>query len=347
MSSKSPPSRHYLEDLLSGEMRSRSLILAHRLGVFVGLSEQSQTPAQLAATLEIQNLHGLRKLLTTLEGLQLVSQTQGQFTLTEIAREGLLPGSLRYYGEFIDFFADQFEAKPVAFMEQQLRTGNLLRPVPTADHWTHYMLAMDRMAIQTANRIARTLQMEDDRTLLDLGGGPGCYAIAACQQYEQLQATILDLPDALSFAEKHVAQAGLGSRITCRPGSVTEFSYGGPYDVIFLSHTIHLFDESTVQQMFAACRAALSDRGRLVVRDLFTDEHRTDPLLGSLIGLHMWNEGDAYSVPQTTQLLDQAGFQPPVQRTIREPGEPQILGSLLVASHTAPVTESHLGPGPV
>lgn len=331
MSADPPPSLHYLEDLLAGQMRARSLIIAHRLGIFTCLGEGACDASQLATSLAIQNRVALEKLLANLQGMQLLRQERGKYELTQIAREGLLPNSPGYYGEFVDFFADQFDCKPVSDVLEHLRQGGFLRPVPSAINWQRYMAAMDRMAMQSADRIASVMRMEHDHRLLDLGGGPGCYAIAACRMYPQLQATILDLPEALQFAKNNIAGTGLDERISLCPGSVTDFEYFGPHDVIFLSHTIHLFDERTVQRIFAACHAALAMHGRLIVRDLFTDQTRTDPLLGSLIAMHMWNEGDAYSIPQTADLLCQAGFQMPSHIQFREQGDPQILGSLLIA----------------
>ncbi|MDV6030545.1 MAG: hypothetical protein F9B45_10655 [Phycisphaera sp. RhM] len=158
------------------------------------------------------------------------------------------------------------------------------------------------------------------------------------QTIPALNATILDLDDALHFAHQNVSDAQMVDRITLRPGSVTDGCYGGPYDVILLSHTIHLFDELSVQTIFSACHAALGAGGRLVVRDLFTDGGRTQPALGSLVAFHMWNEGDAYSVSQTTRLLVQAGFQPPRHVPFRDGEDPEILGSLLISAKAEPTS---------
>ena len=326
------PSR-YIEDLLAGQMRARSLAIAHRLGLFAALDDRTCDATSLSNTLGVQAT-GLRKLLATLETMELVQRKGDKYELTEVARQSLLGRNAQYFGEFVDFFADQFDSKPISLLLNHLRFGGPVRPATTADQWRHYMAAMDRMAHLSADRIAEAMQLAPDQTLLDLGGGPGLYAIAACKRYPHLNATILDLDDALHFAHQNVSDAQLADRIELRPGSVTDGRYGGPYDVILLSHTIHLFDESTVQTIFSACHAALGAAGRLVVRDLFTDGGRTQPALGSLVALHMWNEGDAYSVPQTTKLLVQAGFQPPRHVQFRDGDDPEILGSLLISGRT-------------
>ncbi|WP_372897398.1 methyltransferase [Stieleria sp.] len=337
MSDESLSPSRYIEDLLAGQMRARSLAIAHRLGLFAALADRTCDVTGLSNTLGVQAT-GLRKLLVTLETMDLVRRLGDDYELTELARQSLLGRNAQSFGEFVDFFTDQFESKPISLLMNHLRFGGPVRPATTADQWRHYMAAMDRMAHLSADRIAEAMQLDRDQTLLDLGGGPGCYAIAACKRYPHLNATILDLDDALRFAHQNVSDAQLADRIKLRPGSVTDGCYGGPYDVILLSHTIHLFDELSVQSIFSACHAALGAGGRLVVRDLFTDGGRTQPALGSLVAFHMWNEGDAYSVPQTTRLLVQAGFQPPRHVPFRDGEDPEILGSLLISAKAEPTS---------
>ncbi|QDV41378.1 Demethylspheroidene O-methyltransferase [Stieleria neptunia] len=333
MVDKSPSPSRYIEDLLAGQMRARSLAIAHRLGLFAALADRTCEVTELSNTLGV-HVTGLRKLLATLETMELVGRSGDGYELTEIARHSLIGRNAQSFGEFVDFFTDQFESKPISLLLNHLRIGGPVRPATTPDQWRHYMAAMDRMAHLSADRIAQAMQLDRDQTLLDLGGGPGLYAIAACNRYPHVNATILDLDDALHFAHQNISDARLADRIRLRPGSVTDGSYGGPYDVILLSHTIHLFDERTVQRIFSACHTALGVDGRLVVRDLFTDGGRTQPALGSLVAFHMWNEGDAYSVPQTTGLLVNAGFQPPRHVQFRDEQDPEILGSLLISRKT-------------
>ncbi|MDV6030544.1 MAG: hypothetical protein F9B45_10650 [Phycisphaera sp. RhM] len=182
MSDESLSPSRYIEDLLAGQMRARSLSIAHRLGLFAALADGTCGVTGLSSTLGVQAT-GLRKLLVTLETMELVDRTGDDYELTEIARQSLLGRNAQYFGEFVDFFTDQFESKPISLLLNHLRFGGPVRPTTTADQWRHYMAAMDRMAHLSADRIAETMQLDRDQTLLDLGGGPGCYAIAACKRY--------------------------------------------------------------------------------------------------------------------------------------------------------------------
>ena len=78
-----------------------------------------------------------------------------------------------------------------------------------------------------------------------LGGGAGTNAIAFCQTYPELTATVFDLPATLQLTERTVKEAGLESRITLRPGDFNKDELGGPYDVALMSDILHYQDFST------------------------------------------------------------------------------------------------------
>ena len=76
------------------------------------------------------------------------------------------------------------------------------------------MLAvLHRIGQQSGPELAKRLRLEGRVRLLDLGGGAGTNAIAFCQVYPELTATVFDLPATLPLAEKTVKDAGFESRI--------------------------------------------------------------------------------------------------------------------------------------
>lgn len=191
------------------------------------------------------------------------------------------------------------------------------------------MAAMEFVARQSADRMAELVQLGDARTLLDLGGGPGLYAISFCRRYPELHATIHDLDAALRCAANNVAQSALGNRIALRVGSATDAVLSGPFDVIWVSHVIHLFDRPTVRAMFVACHEALPRGGRLLVRDFIMNGDKTDPLLGSLIALNMWLVGAAYSFDEIRELMTDVGFAETEWLRCEERDAPAVLGSVV------------------
>ncbi len=319
-----------IEEILAGAMRSRSLVMAHRLGIFEVLSERSLTIDELSDRLLLKNRLGVGKLLSTLESLGLLASVGESYALTDTARASLLKSSPGYFGDLVDFFAQQLEMKTASYVQDLLRLGSQPAPTVSDQQWSVYMAAMESMARMSADAIAQAIDFGNEATVLDLGGGPGLYAIAFCQRFPQLFATIYDLPAALQHAEAHVRAARLSERITCVAGSATDAHYGGPYDVIFVSHTIHLFDPAAVGRMFRACHASLKPGGRLVVRDVIMNDSKTTPSLGSLVALNMWLDGEAYSFGQIAELMREAGLADISERPIAGGQGPEVLGSLVI-----------------
>ena len=78
-------------------------------------------------------------------------------------------------------------------------------PADDADARESFLLGMFNLASQLAPRLAREIDLSGRQRLLDLGGGPGTYAIHFCRQYPDLVAAVYDLPTsrivAMSFCE--------------------------------------------------------------------------------------------------------------------------------------------------
>ena len=58
------------------------------------------------------------------------------------------------------------------------------------------------------------------RQMLDIGGSHGYYSVAFCREYPALQATILDLPQAIEHAAPLLAREGMGERVVYRAGGL-------------------------------------------------------------------------------------------------------------------------------
>jgi len=72
-----------------------------------------------------------------------------------------------------------------------------------------FLMGMFNLASMLAPGIAQQIDLSGRKRLLDLGGGPGTYAIHFCKQNPQLSGVVYDLPTTRSFAEKPSAVSGL------------------------------------------------------------------------------------------------------------------------------------------
>ncbi len=76
-----------------------------------------------------------------------------------------------------------------------------MRTIPEIDHLARGFMAarviltgVEHFAKGVAERVAQTVDLSGLTRLLDLGGGPGSYAIALAKKYPALEAVVFDLP---------------------------------------------------------------------------------------------------------------------------------------------------------
>jgi ubiquinone/menaquinone biosynthesis C-methylase UbiE len=181
----------------------------------------------------------------------------------------------------------------------------------TRTNYRHFVQAMYDMGWERANLMAQTVQIEKAQTLLDLGGGPGSYAIAFCLRYPNLKATVADLPMALSVATEKIALHGLTGRVSTRTCDFFKDDPGQGFELVILSHIIHSFGEADNRLLLAKIFLALAPGGRLILQDFFLDEDRCSPLQPALFSINMLvntAKGRTYTWDEAARWLEEAGF---------------------------------------
>lgn len=147
--------------------------------------------------------------------------------------------------------------------------------------------------------------------MLDLGGGAGTNAIAFCQIYPELTATVFDLPATLRLTEKTVKEAGLESRIALLSGNFNTDSLGGPYDVVLMSDILHYQTYDTNAALVKKVLVHLAPGGRLIIKDRFLDEAGTGPAWTTAFAVHILvntQQGGCYKTSDAIQWMTAAGF---------------------------------------
>ena len=101
----------------------------------------------------------------------------------------------------------------------------------------------------SAPQIAKAIDLSGRHHLLDLGGGPGTYAIHFCLANSELKASIFDFPESRSCALRTVKQFNLEERIEFIGGNYLKEEIRGSYDVAWLSHILHAEGESDCKKI--------------------------------------------------------------------------------------------------
>ena len=111
------------------------------------------------------------------------------------------------------------------------------------------------------------------RTLLDVGGNTGKWAIQCAQYSPEVAVTILDLPGQLAVAAQNVAALGLQGRIAIQPADLLDHSQPFPtgFDAIWMSQFLVCFAEADAQRLLERAAAAMGPESRLYILDTFWD----------------------------------------------------------------------------
>lgn len=291
---------------------TKILLTAVKLDVFTALGEKERSAAEVARRVGA-DAQLLDVLMNALVAIGLLTKQADGFSNTDVARSHLVKTSPSYVGHLL--LLHDAEWANWGKLEEMVRRGrssvkgHVFESDPELA--AHVLAVLHRIGQQSGPLLARRLDLGGARTLLDLGGGAGTNAIAFCQVYPDLRATIFDLPTTLEVADRVVKEAGLESRITTVPGDFNADPLGGPYDVILMSDVLHYQGPEANAAVVHKSFQHLAPGGRLVIKDRFLDESGTGPAWVTAFAVHILvntERGRCYTVADAMRWMTAAGF---------------------------------------
>jgi len=284
-----------------------------KLDLFTLLSEAPAPADELAGRVGLSE-RGLAMLLDALAALALLQKEGDTYCTTPFSAEYLSKSSKKYMGHIISHHHHLVEGW--SRLDESVRSGepvrNRVSHEPSAAERESFLMGMFNMAMQMAPLVVPRVDLAGRRSLLDLGGGPGTYAIHFCLQNPELKATIFDLPGTRQFAEQTVASFSLQDRIDFHAGDFQHDMIAGRYDAAWLSHVLHGEGEAGCANMLQKTVAALEPGGVLLVQEFILDDDRAKPVFPALFSLNMLlgtPAGKAYSESEIALLLQNAGLE--------------------------------------
>jgi trans-aconitate methyltransferase len=146
---------------------------------------------------------------------------------------------------------------------------------------------MENVTRELAPMLANLMPLESSRAALDLGGGPGNYALAFVRRWPELRVTHFDLPPTSRIAQTFVSGKEGADRIVFREGDFLVDSLGGPYEFVWASQIVHMVGDVQVQELLQRIAGVLRPGGRVAIHDQFLDDSRTSPRSAAMFGVHM------------------------------------------------------------
>jgi len=287
-----------------------TLHAAVKLDVFTTIGDKHMASGDIAQKLNV-NKNGITRLLNALTALNLLEKSDDKFSNVSAANTFLSKDSPGYIGHIITHHHHLVDSW--SMLDQAVKTGTPVRArvSDTSPEWREsFLMGMFNIAMSVAPSLADKIDLSGRRHLLDLGGGPGTYAIHYCQKNPSLNATVYDLSTTRPFAEKTIEKFGLTDRIDFIDGNYVKEGIEGIYDVAWLSHILHGEGQKDCQRIIEKTVSALEPGGMIIVHDFILNNTMDGPLFPALFSLNMFlgtPEGQSYSEKQITGMLSEAG----------------------------------------
>ena len=304
-------------------MPSRVILTALELDVFTAL--RNGCDAQELAKRISGDPRGTELLLNALVSLGLLQKEDGVFRN--------MPNTARFLAEGSRDSARQAQLhtanmwKRWSHLTDSVVTGFPAPSVRNDEGARTFIAAMDHSARGRVRAIVQAVGVNGTRRMLDLGGGSGAYSIAFAKAMPELHSEIVDTPDVVAIAQKHIADAGLSDRITVRAGDMLNIDLPAQgYDLVLLSSICHMFSPEENRALFARARAAITAKGKIAIADFIIDPGKASPRSAALFALNMLvatRGGATYSQPEYDEWLKDAGFGE--TKRIRIPGPVNLI----------------------
>ncbi|HRA98374.1 MAG TPA: methyltransferase, partial [Nitrospira sp.] len=291
---------------------TKILLTAVKLDVFSVLDGRGRTASEAAEKLGA-DVRALELLLNALVAVRLVSKSGDLYANTPVATTHLVKHGPQYVGHLL--LLHDAEWGNWGKLEEAVKTGRS----PVTQHvfetdpalGANVLSVLHRIGQQSGPDLAKRLALGEARTMLDLGGGAGTNAIAFCQIYPQLSATVFDLQTTLPLTERTVKDAGLEGRVALKAGDFNRDPLGGPYDVVLMSDILHYQDLVTNAALVKKIYNHLNPGGRLIIKDRFLDASGTSPAWTAAFAVHILvntEQGACYRTAEAMQWMHDGGY---------------------------------------
>jgi SAM-dependent methyltransferase len=249
-----------------------------------------------------------------------IRRHDGQFAVTDVAREFLVRGGPFYVGPYYATLHDRPVARDYV---QVLRTGRPAnwsssrdtKPWPqamlTEEFAASFTAAMDARGTYLGSVLAAQLDLAGHRRLLDVAGGSGIYACAFAARHPHLAATVLERPPVDEVARTLIASRGFSQRVGVAAGDMFHSALPADHDVHLFSNVLHDWDVGPVRQLLAASFEALPPGGLLLIHDMHLDADKQGPVPVAEYSALLMNvtDGRCYSVGELGTWLRACGFE--------------------------------------
>lgn len=307
-------------ELLEAFRRSKIMFTGVSLGVFDALVESPKAATELAQQLRC-DADAMRRLLESLVGVGLLERSGDRFHNTPAANEYLtsdsptrMTGYVQYSNRVMWQMWGNLEGAIQEGTHRWQQTYGWDGPIfssffKTEEAMREFLMGMHGFGMITSPKVVSAIDLSRFKRLVDLGGATGHLAMAACQRYPEMRATVFDLPAAIPLAREIAGQSNVAARIDFVAGDFFEDPLP-PADLFWLGRIVHDWSEAKIERLLTKVFEALPIGGAIAVGEKMLFESKDGPRWAQLQDINMLivTEGRERSLSEYEDLLTKVGF---------------------------------------
>ena len=315
-------------DLWLSGLHQPAIVAADEAGIFTALAESPATIPELATRLDFDE-RATSVLVRLLAALRLLTSRLGRYQLSSEARIYLVKSSPSYWVPMLSVSVSEWHRDRLLAKLRQRDSDQIVGPEGTpvvstegraADDWAAGRVSRERArgvaarmhahSVAAAAGVAQQYDFSGVHRVLDVGGGSGCFMVAAAQAHPHLRCTVMELPAMCDVAGGYIQAGGVAGRVdTC---AVDMFRQPWPagYDALFFSNVRHDWNVRTCQWLAARAFEVIAPGGRIMLHEMLLDDDGAGPVTAASFSLLMLlaTQGQQFTAGELTAILEGAGF---------------------------------------
>ena len=309
-----PKDIEYLNEISYSYWKAQVLFVAIDMDVFTLTAGNGKSCKVIARKLRT-DLRATEMILNALVSLEFLRQIGEVYSNTAISNRYLVKGSQLYQGDRIHHFHNMWDCW--SKLNVAIKTGK-----PTAydnaeeevdeKRLREFIRAMHNIGVVQAGEICEELHLKKYRSLLDLAGGQGTYAVRFVKENPKMKAVVFDLPEVIKITRDHIKKSGMKGKVATKAGDCLKDSFGKElYDIVFVSNLLHIYKPGENRKILKKCWDSLLKKGIVVIQEFVLNSAKTQPLFGTLFSLNMLmgtHRGSSYSYVEMKEWLKDVGF---------------------------------------
>ncbi|MBC8241944.1 MAG: hypothetical protein ISR50_01280 [Alphaproteobacteria bacterium] len=281
-----------MTDIALSFKKTGTLLAAIEMELFSHIAGGAGTAAELGAAMGIE-AEKADRLLTACKAMDLLREVDGRHVNMSDVERYLVKGGRTYFGDYLtyitrrdyanwDHLADDLTAVSDGDGRDERSYLNYLQDPEEARRFT---VAGYEASIGLGHKLAKEYDFSRFDHWLDIAGGSGCYAIAACERNPSLRVTIMDQPNVILIAQEFIAKHGLQARIDTMPGNFLETPFPGGHDLASYITPLQGYMPDEIIAVLRRSLDALKPGGEMLIVDYMLEDDKTGPLDPAFVNL--------------------------------------------------------------